>query len=74
MSSIPKKDGGTRTIAIAATLYRLLMQLDNDEIEAFEKVNAFKNDSAKAGSSAIEAAEDRAWLAELAKLKGKSTI
>ena len=30
MATLPKKDGGARAVAVAATLYRLLMQLDND--------------------------------------------
>ena len=30
MATLPNNDGGTRTVAIASTLCRLLMQLDND--------------------------------------------
>ena len=40
MASIPKKDGGSRTVAIASTIYRLLMELDNDKVAAFEAANA----------------------------------
>ena len=36
MATLPKKDGGTRTVAIATTIYRLLIQLDNEELETFE--------------------------------------
>ena len=48
MATLPKKDGGGRTVAIAITIYRLLMELDNEELEAFEATHAFVNDSAKA--------------------------
>ena len=74
MATLPKKDGGTRTVAIATTIYRLLMQLDNEELEAFEADNAFKNDSAKAGASAVIAAEDRALEAEIAHDEGHQTL
>ena len=69
-----KKVGGTRTIAIAATLYRLLMQLDHEPIAQFEKDKAYINDSAKSGASALSAAEDRALEAELAQIQNKKTI
>ena len=74
MATLPKKDGGTRTVAIATTIYRLLMQLDNEELEAFEADNAFANDSAKAGASAVIAAEDRALEAEIAHDEGYQTL
>ena len=74
MATLPKKDGGARTVAVAATLYRLLMQLDNEQMEAFEAREAFENDSAKAGASAVDAAEDRALEAEIAAAEGKHTM
>ena len=74
MASIAKKDGGSRTVAIASTIYRLLMELDNEEVAAFEIANAFEHDSATAGASAVAAAEDRAMEAELARLGGLCTI
>ena len=74
MASIPKKDGGSRTVAIATTLYRLLMEMDNEEVAEFEAKNAYQNDSAAAGASAVAAAEDRAVEAELARLSGLVTI
>ena len=74
MTMLPKKDGGTRTVAIAAALYRLLMELDSDEVPDFEKREAFENDSATAGASAVRAVEDRALEAELAKLEGSSLL
>ena len=52
MAAIPKKTGDTRTIAIASTLYRLLMQLDHREIERFEEANIYVFDSARKGTSA----------------------
>ena len=70
MASIPKKDGGSRTVAIASTIYRLTMELDNEAVAAFETENAYEHDSAKAGASAVVAAEDRALTAELARLEG----
>ena len=72
MASIPKKDGGSRTVAIASTIYRLLMELDNEGVAAFEAANAFEHDSATAGASAVAAAEDRAMEAELARLEGRA--
>ena len=74
MATLPKKDGGARTVAVAATLYRLLMQLDNDQMEVFEAREAFENDSAKAGASAVDAAENRALEAEIAQAEGKFTM
>ena len=74
MATLPKKDGGTRTVAIATTIYRLLMELDNEELEAFEATHAFVNDSAKAGASGIIAAEDRALEAEMAHDQGYHTL
>ena len=74
MATLPNKCGGTRTVAIAATLYRLLMELDNDEVAEYEKKNAFHGDSATAGASAVKAAEDRALLAELVTIEGKKTV
>ena len=74
MAMIAKKDNGTRTVAIAATAYRLLMSLDNEEIAEFESTNAYEHDSAKSGASALTAAEDRALLAETAHLDGNLTI
>jgi hypothetical protein len=74
MATLPKKDGGTRTVAIASTLYRLLMQLDNDSMQEFENRVAYSKDSAKAGASAVDAAEDRALEAEIAAASGKQTI
>lgn len=74
MATLPKKCGGTRTVAIAATLYRLPMELDNEEVAAYEKESAFHGDSATAGASAVRAAEDRALLAELASCEGKQTV
>ena len=60
-------------MAIAATLYRLLMELDNEEVAEYERKNAFHGDSATAGASAVRAAEDRALRAELESIEGKET-
>ena len=74
MATLPKKCGGTRTVAIAATIYRLLMELDNEEVAEYERLNAFSGDSATAGASALRAAEDRALEAELESYEGQLTI
>ena len=74
MATLPKKCGGARTVAIAATLYRLLMELDNEEVAEYESNNAFHGDSATAGASAVRAAEDRALRAELEPIGGKETV
>ena len=50
------------------------MELDNEELEAFEATHAFVNDSAKAGASGIIAAEDRALEAEMAHDQGYHTL
>ena len=74
MATLPKKDGGTRTVAIASSLYRLLMELDSLEVKEFEAANAFANDSAKKGASALLAVEERSLEAELAQLHGNSSF
>ena len=50
-----------------------MMQLDNEPMEAYERANAYCNDSARAGASALTSAEDRAFHAEIAALNGKHT-
>ena len=55
-------------MAIASTIYRLLMELDKGEVAAFEAAQAYEHDSATAGASAVAAAEDRAMKAELARM------
>ena len=50
------------------------MELDNEELEAFDATHAFENDSAKAGASGTVAAEDRALEAELAHDQGFHTL
>ena len=72
MAGIPKKTGGSRTVATATTIYRLLMALDNARLENIEKDEAYGNDSARAGASASTAAEDRALEAELMSLEGRA--
>ena len=74
MASIGKSDGGIRTVAIATTLYRMLMQRDSETVPKLSNDKAFRNDSAACGSSAITAAEDRAFSVEIAKLEGVDTI
>ena len=73
LASLPKKTGDTRTVAIMATYYRLLMELDNQRLEDFEEKHAYCKDSAKKGASAEYAAEERALEAEIKHLLGKST-
>ena len=70
MATLTKKDGTTRTVAIASSLYRLLMELDKYEVKQFETLNAFESDPATKGASAITASEERAFAAELAQLEG----
>ena len=72
MASIGKKTGGSRTVAVAATLYRLLMELDDEKLKQFETKEAFSNDTAKAGANASHSAEDRALQAELMTAEGKA--
>lgn len=69
MATLPKKDGGSRTVAIAATMYRLTMEMDNDDVADFEQKCKYDRDSAATGSSAVEVAERRALEAELERRK-----
>lgn len=73
LAILPKKTGDTRTVAIASTIYRLLMQLDHAPMDGYKSKNAFIIDSAKKGASAVTSAEDRASMAELAHLSGMRT-
>ena len=50
---MPKKDGGVRIVTIATTIYRLMMEADNEEVVEFEKEHHFYNDSAAAGASVV---------------------
>ena len=50
------------------------MELDNEELQAFEATHAFVNDSAKAGASGVIAAEDRALEVEMAHDEGYHTL
>ena len=70
MASIPKKMGGSRCIAITATLYRILTAIDDKRLKDFEKAEAFANDSAKAGADANTAATKRALDAEVLAILG----
>lgn len=73
LARLPKKTGGDRTIAIATTIYRLMMALDHDRILAYGQSHAYYRDSAGKGQSALHSAEDRAFDAELATLSGHTT-
>ena len=73
MATLPKKAGGVRTVAITTTIYRLLMELDDNRLKDFEKKEAFCNDSARAGASALQTAEERALDLELAQLQDRSS-
>ena len=46
MASIPKKTGGSRTVALFSTFYRLLMALDDERLKKFEMEQAYDKDSA----------------------------
>ena len=71
MGSIPKKSGGSRTVAVATTLYRIIMQVDNDKIMTFEEKEAHALDSARKGADASFASSSRALETELLSLSGK---
>ena len=71
MGSIPKKTGGSRTVAVATTLYRLIMTVDNQKIEEFEAREAHSLDSARKGADASMAAATRALDTELLPLAGR---
>jgi hypothetical protein len=73
LASLPKKTGDTRTVAIMASFYRLLMELDDQRLVEFEEKNAYKNDSARRGASSVAAAEERALEAEVKALLGQKT-
>ena len=73
LARLPKKTGGDRTIAIATSIYRLLMTLDHDRIDTYSQSHAYCRDSARKGQSALSSAEDRAFDAEVAVLSGQIT-
>lgn len=73
MAIIPKKTGGSRTVAISSTFDRLLMALDDERLKQFESEQAYDKDSAKAGASTSRAAEDRALNRDLRAAQGKQT-
>ena len=50
IASLPKKAGGYRTVAVAPTLYRITMQMDNALIQKFEDDHPDDNDSARRGT------------------------
>ena len=60
LASLPKKTGDTRTVAIMATYYRLLMELDNQRLEDFGENNAYCKPSLRKEASAEYVAEERA--------------
>ena len=43
------KENGHRTVAILATLYRLLVAVDRDEVDEYDRTTAFEFDSAQPG-------------------------
>ena len=62
-------------MAIATTIYRLLMEMDSEGLEDFERSkNAFINDSRRAGVAAIIAAGDGAFEAGSARGEGHLTM
>ena len=71
LATLPKKCGGTRTVAIAATLYRLLMELGNEEVTEYESKNAFHGDSATVGPPQSEPPKTGHYELNLNPSKGK---
>ncbi len=65
-----KKGGGSRTIAIMASLYRLTMRLCGDDVADWDEKRAGHWDTAVAGSSALRAHLLRALDVELAVAEG----
>ena len=49
------------------------MELDKEPVSCFEEDNAYKYDSARKGTSALESAEDRSFELELAVASNKVT-
>lgn len=69
MATLPNNGWATQTVAIAASLYRLRMELDKEEVKQIKSQDAFLNKSATKGASAITGSEERALVAELSKLE-----
>ena len=65
MARIPKKQGGERTIAITATLYRRITEMDNEDTANFSAKNIYHNDSARKGQSCLTSVEKKALAAEM---------
>ena len=59
MCTLPKKDGGTRLIALMATLYRLVMELTGAEVRLWDRKVATAGDTAVAGRSPLIGAVSR---------------
>ena len=58
-------------VAIAPTIYRLTMQMDNDLIQKFEDDNPDDNDSARKGKSSLTSAVQRELKVEMATANGE---
>ena len=70
LALLGKKDGSTRTIAIAATFYRLLMAVLKGEVRGWDADVGMEGDSALPGSSPHDAAARRRLLVEAHALVG----
>jgi hypothetical protein len=70
MVLLGKKGGGSRTVAILATFYRLLMRMLGDEVTQWDERTAGHWDSAVRGSSALRAQVARALEVEVADVEG----
>ena len=69
-----KPGGGSRTVAIIASFYRLLMRLVGGSIRQWDAKSAGHWDSAIKGSTALQAQLARALDVELAKAEGKHSV
>ena len=78
MASIPKKTGGSRTVAVASTFYRLLMALDNARLMEFEKMKPTSTTAPEQGRTAarqpmkehLRRSSCRSWESQLAQSSG----
>lgn len=74
LGALAKKAGGTRTVAILVTCYRLLMALMSPEARRWDCAVGAQNDSALKGRSPLKAAAKRQLLLEVSRLRGFCTV
>ena len=74
ISLLGKKNGGSRCVAVCATIYRLLLALLRPILREWDKAVGNETDSALAGKSPLLETGKRAMILERASILGKTTV